>query len=163
MQDRNGACLSRHQGGKRMHWAGSAHESRDVACTSCHQVHTQHDKVRDKLTQPDVCTSCHKEQRVQMSRPSRHPIKEGKVACTVCHYPHGTTVASLLKSGPPFLCQQCHEPTSHRGNIPGLIAGTGNAAGSRGVTQARACLNCPANIHGSNNPTNNAESRSLRR
>jgi DmsE family decaheme c-type cytochrome len=209
VQDRNGACLSCHQGGKRMHWAGSAHESRDVACTSCHQVHTQHDKVRDKLTQPDVCTSCHKEQRAQISRPSRHPIKEGKVACTDCHNPHGTagvkllvrdtvvdtcytchmekrgpfvfnhqpvtddcsnchnphgtTVANLLKSRPPFLCQQCHEPTSHRGNIPGLIAGTGNAAGSRGVTQARACLNCHTNIHGSNNPTNNAESRSLRR
>jgi DmsE family decaheme c-type cytochrome len=172
-------------------------------------VHTQHDKVRDKLTQPEVCTSCHKEQRAQISRPSRHPIKEGKVACTDCHNPHGTagvkllvrdtvvdtcytchmekrgpfvfnhqpvtedcsnchnphgtTVANLLKSRPPFLCQQCHEPTSHRGNIPGLIAGTGNAAGSRGVTQARACLNCHTNIHGSNNPTNNAESRSLRR
>lgn len=207
--DRNGACLSCHEGGKRMHWAGSAHDSRDVACTSCHQVHTQHDKVRDKLAQPDVCTACHKEQRAQMSRPSRHPIKEGKVACTDCHNPHGsagvkqlvrdtvvdtcyschmekrgpfifnhqpvnedcsnchnphgTTVANLLKSRPPFLCQQCHEPTSHRGNIPGLLAGTGNAAGSRGVTQARSCLNCHTNIHGGNNPTNNAESRSLRR
>ena len=161
--ERNSACLGCHQGGKRIHWQGSAHESREVACTSCHQVHTQHDKVRDKLTQPEVCFACHKEQRAQVNRPSRHPVREGKVACTDCHNPHGTTVANLLKSRPPFLCQQCHEPTSHRGNIPGLLTGTGNAAGTRGLAQARACLNCHTNIHGGNNPTNNAESRSLRR
>jgi DmsE family decaheme c-type cytochrome len=207
--DRNGACMSCHQGGKRMHWSGSAHDARDVACTSCHQVHTAHDKVRDRATQPEVCFTCHKEQRVQVSRPSRHPVKEGKVACSDCHNPHGTAgtrllardtvvdtcytchaekrgpfifnhqpvtedctnchnphgsmVASLLKSRPPFLCQQCHEPTSHRGNIPGLAAGTGNGAGTRGVTQARSCLNCHTQIHGGNNPTNNAESRSMRR
>jgi len=207
--ERNAACIGCHQGGKRIHWQGSAHDANEVACTSCHQVHTQHDKVRDKLTQSEVCFTCHKEQRVQVSRMSRHPIKEGKVACTDCHNPHGTagvkllvrdtvvdtcytchmekrgpfvfnhqpvtedcsnchnphgtTNPSLLKARAPFLCQQCHEPTSHRGNIPGLLPGTGNAAGTRGVTQARSCLNCHTNIHGSNNPVNNAESRSLRR
>ena len=36
---------------------------RDVACTSCHNSTAPHDKVRDKLTQPDVCFTCHKEQR----------------------------------------------------------------------------------------------------
>jgi len=55
-----------------------------------HQVHTQHDKVRDKQTQPEVCFACHKEQRAQVNRPSHHPIKEGKVACSDCHNPHGT-------------------------------------------------------------------------
>ena len=207
--DRNGACIGCHKGGRRSHWEGSAHDTRDVACTSCHQVHTQHDKVRDKVTQPEVCFTCHKEQRVQVSRASHHPVKEGKVACsdchnphgtagvkllvrdtvvdtcttchmekrgpfifnhqpvtddcTICHNPHGSTAASLLKSRPPFLCQQCHEPTSHRGNIPGLNTGTGNGAGTRGLAQARSCLNCHTSIHGGNNPTNNAESRSLRR
>lgn len=209
VDDRNSACIDCHQGGARMHWQGSLHEARNVACTSCHQVHTQHDRVRNRVTQPEVCFNCHKEQRVQTSRTSHHPIREGKVACTdchnphgtagvkllvrdtvvdtcytchaekrgpflfnhqpvtddctICHNPHGTTTANLLKSRPPFLCQQCHEPTSHRGNIPGLLAGTGNAAGTRGLAQARSCLNCHTNIHGGNNPTNNSESRSLRR
>lgn len=209
VNERNGACLDCHQGGERLHWQGSAHDSRNVACTSCHQIHTQHDRVRDKFTQPDICFDCHKEQRAQTSRSSHHPIREGKVACsdchnphgtagvkllvrdnvvdtcytchmekrgpfifnhqpvtddcTICHNPHGTNIASMLKSRPPFLCQQCHEPTSHRGNIPGMLPGTGNAAGSRGLAQARSCLNCHTNIHGGNNPTNSPESRSLRR
>ncbi|MDN3922444.1 DmsE family decaheme c-type cytochrome [Roseateles violae] len=205
----NSACLSCHQGGKRAHWQGSVHENRDVPCTACHQLHVQHDKVRDKQTQPEVCFLCHREQRTQLNRQSHHPVVEGKVACsdchnphgtagvkllvrdsvvdtcyschaekrgpfifnhqpvtedcTLCHNPHGSTVSNLLKSRPPFLCQQCHEPTSHRGNVPGLLAGTGTTAGARGITQARACLNCHTNIHGSNNPTNSSESRSMRR
>ena len=205
----NAPCLRCHQGDQRIHWVGSMHETRDVACTSCHQVHVQHDRVRDKLTQSDVCFMCHKEQRAQINRMSRHPIQEGKVGCSdchnphgtagvklltrdtvvdtcytchmekrgpfifnhqpvtddcsICHNPHGSSIANLLKSRPPFLCQQCHEPTSHRGNIPGLANTTGTTAGGRGITQARACLNCHTNIHGGSNPLNNSESRSLRR
>jgi hypothetical protein len=45
-------------------------------------VHVQHDRVRDRLTQSDVCFTCHKEQRAQINRMSRHPILEGKVACS---------------------------------------------------------------------------------
>jgi len=207
--ERNAPCLGCHQGGKRIHWQGSIHESRDVPCTACHQLHVQHDQVRDRRTQSDVCFMCHKEQRMQINRMSRHPILEGKVGCsdchnphgtagvkllvrdsvvdtcytchmekrgpfifnhqpvtddcTLCHNPHGSTISNLLKARPPFLCQQCHEPTSHRGNIPGLLPGTGTTAGARGITQARACLNCHTNIHGSNNPINNSESRSMRR
>src|SRR5215831_10030850 len=173
--DRNEACLGCHKGEMQTHWHGSVHESRNLACTSCHQIHTQHDRVRDKTTQPEVCFACHKEQRMQTARISHHPIVEGKVSCsdchnphgtagvkllvkdtvvdtcytchaekrgpfifnhqpvtddcTLCHNPHGSNIASLLKSRPPFLCQQCHEPTSHRGNIPGLLPGTGTTAG----------------------------------
>src|SRR5687768_2722633 len=39
MAERSAACLSCHQGSKRMDWQMSAHASRDVACTSGHQVH----------------------------------------------------------------------------------------------------------------------------
>ncbi len=75
MEERSAACLTCHQGGKRMHWQMSAHAGRDVSCTSCHQVHTAHDKARDKQTQTEVCFACHKEQRAQLNRPSRHPNK----------------------------------------------------------------------------------------
>lgn len=106
---RNEACLTCHQGGKRIHWQGSTHASRDVACTSCHQVHIAHDKVRDKLTQSEVCFTCHKEQRAQINRPSRHPIKEGKVACSDCHNPHGTAGPKLLvRDGVNDTCYTCH-------------------------------------------------------
>jgi DmsE family decaheme c-type cytochrome len=106
---KNGACLACHQGGKRIHWASSAHATRDTACVSCHQVHTAHDKVRDKVTQPEVCFACHKEQRAQISRPSRHPIREGKVACSDCHNPHGSAGPSLMvRDSVNDTCYTCH-------------------------------------------------------
>lgn len=107
--ERNTPCLECHQGGKRIHWQGSLHESREVACTSCHTIHTHQDKVRDKLTQGEVCYTCHKEQRAQMSRPSRHPVKEGKMACSDCHNPHGSAgVKMMVRDTVVDTCYTCH-------------------------------------------------------
>jgi DmsE family decaheme c-type cytochrome len=109
VESRNQACLACHQGGKRTHWQGGVHAGREVGCTSCHQVHTGHDKVRDKVTQPEVCFTCHKEQRAQINRPSRHPIREGKVACSDCHNPHGTAGPKLLvRDNVNDTCYTCH-------------------------------------------------------
>jgi DmsE family decaheme c-type cytochrome len=206
-QVRSDTCLGCHQGAERMFWANSTHAARDIACSSCHQIHTDHDKVRNKTAQTEVCFSCHKSQRAQVSKPSRHPILEGKMGCSnchnphgsagpqmmardsvndtcfqchaekrgpfiwihppvaedcsLCHNPHGTTTASMLKWRMPFLCQQCHEATSHRGNIPSEFVGGGTSG--TGITLARGCVNCHTNIHGGNNPTNNAASRTFRR
>jgi DmsE family decaheme c-type cytochrome len=108
--ERNAACLSCHETDPKRHlWAGSTHERRDVACTSCHDVHTAEDKVRDKRTQPEVCFTCHKEQRAQINRPSHHPIPEGKMACSDCHNPHGSTGPKLLvKNSTNATCYTCH-------------------------------------------------------
>src|SRR5687767_15105927 len=54
-ETKNAVCLTCHQGGKRVHWSASTHANRDVSCTSCHQVHTAHDRTRDKLTQSETC------------------------------------------------------------------------------------------------------------
>jgi len=197
--ERNEACLSCHQKDSKRHlWAGSAHESADVSCTNCHKVHVSHDAVRDKRTQPEVCFTCHKEQRAQVNKPSHHPILEGKVACsdchnphgsagpklmkrdsvvetcyachmekrgpfvhdhrpvsddcTNCHMPHGTVADNLLKARPPMVCYQCH--SGH--GTPG-VAGIAPPSLSLGkvntnIEQARGCLNCHTDIHGSNNP-----------
>ena len=139
---RNNACLSCHKGGNRMQWAGSQHEGQGVACTTCHTVHNQHDKVREKATQTETCFSCHKEQRAQSHRSSHHPVKEGKVVCSNCHNPHGSSGSKLLlgdtvnetcytchaeKRG-PFLwehapvsdsCTNCHTP--HGSNNAALL------------------------------------------
>ena len=105
----NEACMTCHKGGKRMHWEISLHASRDTTCTSCHQVHTGHDKVRDKLEQAQVCFTCHKEQRAQISRPSRHPIPEGKMSCSDCHNPHGSAgPKNLVRDNVNDTCYSCH-------------------------------------------------------
>ena len=108
--ERSGTCLTCHKKDPtRSHWAGSAHETKDVACSSCHQVHVAKDKTRDKQTQTEVCFSCHKEQRAMFNRPSRHPIQEGKVSCSDCHNPHGSVGAKLMKrNNTNETCYQCH-------------------------------------------------------
>lgn len=104
------ACLSCHQAdAKRSHWEGSAHQSKDVACSSCHQVHAARDKVRDRRAQAEVCYTCHKEQRTQMSRPSHHPIPEGKMGCSDCHNAHGSVGPKLMKRDSVVeTCYTCH-------------------------------------------------------
>lgn len=140
---RNESCLSCHsKDSKRHQWAGSVHEMNDVACTSCHQVHAAHDKVREKATQPEVCFACHKTQRAETHKISTHPLAAGKMACSDCHNPHGSTGPKLLvknsinetcftchaeKRG-PFLwehfpasddCTNCH--VTHGSNTPALL------------------------------------------
>jgi DmsE family decaheme c-type cytochrome len=110
MESRNEACMTCHRrDAARSHWEGSTHQLRDVPCTSCHQIHTQHDRVREKITQTEVCFSCHKEQRAMMNRPSRHPIPEGKVVCSDCHNPHGSVGPKLVKrDSVNETCYTCH-------------------------------------------------------
>jgi len=106
---RNEACLTCHNGNKRTHWDGSQHQSRDVACNSCHTVHAPKDKVLSKTTQPEVCFSCHKTERAQIHRMSAHPIAAGKVACSDCHNPHGSAGPKLVaKSSINETCYTCH-------------------------------------------------------
>jgi DmsE family decaheme c-type cytochrome len=106
---KNEVCSTCHQGRTRIHWVGSAHERNDVACSSCHKLHVAHDRVRDKVTQSDVCFSCHKEQRVQINRPSRHPIREGMVGCSDCHNPHGSVgPAMMVRDNVNDTCYTCH-------------------------------------------------------
>lgn len=104
------ACTSCHKGGKRMFWATSTHQSRGVACVSCHDIHNSgKDKARDKATQTEVCYSCHKEQRAQMNKPSHHPVHEGKMGCSDCHNPHGSPgPKQLVKSSVNETCYTCH-------------------------------------------------------
>lgn len=107
--ERDQVCLSCHQGGARMHWDIGAHATRDVACTDCHQMHVQHDPARDRVKQVEVCTDCHTEQRAQINRPTRHPIKEGKVACSDCHNPHGSAGPKLMvRDSVNETCYTCH-------------------------------------------------------
>jgi DmsE family decaheme c-type cytochrome len=106
----NGACLTCHQkDAKRTLWGGSQHETADIACSNCHKNHTNQDKVLAKATQADVCISCHKEQRTQMSKPSHHPVPEGKMTCSDCHNAHGSAGPKLAKRDSiNATCYSCH-------------------------------------------------------
>jgi DmsE family decaheme c-type cytochrome len=107
---RNGACQDCHaKDSKRSHWQGSTHQARDVTCAACHKVHVAKDAVRDRRSQSETCFACHKEQRTQGSKPSHHPVAEGKMACSDCHNVHGSTGPSLMKrNSVTETCYTCH-------------------------------------------------------
>jgi len=108
--ERNHVCLGCHEGGIRMHWQGSQHETSDVACTSCHTSHAVEDAVRAKATQATVCFSCHAEQRAANLKPSHHPVIEGLMACSDCHNPHGSPTPHMLKGVTVNdTCYACHD------------------------------------------------------
>jgi DmsE family decaheme c-type cytochrome len=105
---RNDACLNCHKGGERTGWKTGAHAMQDVACTSCHDVHSRTDKVRVKGLQTEVCFTCHKEQRTQTNKPSHHPLAEGKMFCSSCHNVHGNNPKHLVKRSTNETCYGCH-------------------------------------------------------
>ncbi len=105
----NQQCLDCHQQGLRMHWQGSQHQSADLACASCHKIHIKKDNVLIRQNQADVCFTCHSEQRAQLHRRSRHPIKEAKTICSDCHNPHGSSGEKLLVDNTiNDTCYRCH-------------------------------------------------------
>lgn len=105
----NQVCMACHQGDKLMFWSGSLHANQDLACSNCHEIHTDHDRVLDMKSQPTVCFGCHKTQRAMFNRPSHHPVPEGKMACSNCHNPHGSAGhKSLNWDSVNETCYQCH-------------------------------------------------------
>lgn len=141
--ERSDACLACHdKDAKRMLWSSSRHPSADVACTSCHKIHTNQDRVLVKRNEADVCYACHKEQRVQTMKVSHHPIPEGKMTCSSCHNVHGSFGPKLVKRDStndtcytchaekrgPFVhehepvvedCSNCHNP--HGSTVPAML------------------------------------------
>lgn len=109
-ETKSAVCLNCHKGNpNRIHWEQSTHAARDNACTSCHQVHTANDPVRDRTEQAQVCFNCHKDKRAEFRRPSRHPIDEGKVVCSNCHNPHGGAgPKQLVQDSVVETCYGCH-------------------------------------------------------
>jgi DmsE family decaheme c-type cytochrome len=114
---RNTSCLNCHESSvlPRTNWTGSQHETRGVACSNCHDIHTPNMKVLSKATQAEVCFDCHKAQRAQTHRISTHPLavtgigSPPKMACSDCHNPHGSTGPTLLiKNSVNETCYTCH-------------------------------------------------------
>jgi DmsE family decaheme c-type cytochrome len=105
----NKFCLDCHEGNARIGWKASTHESGDVACASCHKIHAPRDAVLAKVTQPEVCYSCHKKERADFFKPSTHPVRAGLMACSECHSPHGPKAGvSLAKPTVNQTCYTCH-------------------------------------------------------
>ena len=122
-EEQNAQCLQCHEKGNRMFWQGSTHESRGLACVSCHQVMKANVPVPSlrfdepltgnhqfvKQTKMEVCFQCHIQRRAQVERSAHMPFREGKVTCTDCHNPHGSPNPKLLiEETVNETCYKCH-------------------------------------------------------
>lgn len=107
----NDVCLGCHEKGARTLWRGSAHETRGLACVSCHTVmrNVTPKNQLAMLTESDTCFQCHKRTRSEVWQSSHMPVREGKMTCSSCHNPHGTYGDSLLKTATVNdTCYKCH-------------------------------------------------------
>jgi DmsE family decaheme c-type cytochrome len=140
-REANDACLSCHTKSSHALWKGSAHDTRNLSCTTCHSVH-EPQSVRAQLrteTEVALCATCHKTQGQRIRRVSHMPVFEGKMECSSCHNPHGSTNVRQLRVGNWIneSCVSCH--TEKRG--PFLFE---HAAGRE------SCVSCH-DPHGSTN------------
>jgi DmsE family decaheme c-type cytochrome len=120
-----------------------------LECTSCHNPHGSTNvrllKVGNWIN--ETCVSCHAEKRGPYLW-DHAPVRE---ACSTCHDPHGSNNQRMLVAKLPMLCQRCHIGTRHPSTI---YDGTQLAARSNRLI-GRGCVNCHAQIHGSNSPAGN--------
>jgi DmsE family decaheme c-type cytochrome len=115
-----------------------------MSCTSCHNPHgTTTPSLLKEIGPNETCYRCHAEKRGPFLW-THSPVPE---SCANCHDPHGSNHEQMLKIAKPRLCQQCHVLGPH-GAFP---AGRGDVTSLR-FEMGRACVNCHANIHGSNHP-----------
>jgi DmsE family decaheme c-type cytochrome len=105
-------CTTCHSRGEHAMWDGSQHESRGVACSTCHSVHNPLSPkgALKKASQLEVCASCHRDKVSKVDRSGHMPVREGKMECSTCHNIHGSANVKLLRKGDSVAdsCTSCH-------------------------------------------------------
>jgi DmsE family decaheme c-type cytochrome len=117
-----------------------------MECTSCHNPHGSNNvrmlKAGNSIN--ESCASCHAEKR----GPFLWEHAAGRENCASCHDPHGSNNDRMLVAKAPMLCQRCHISSRH----PATIYDATQVANASNRVVGRACVNCHAQIHGSNHP-----------
>ena len=120
-----------------------------ITCTDCHDQHgTPNDNNIPTASVNEKCFECHAEKRGPFLW-EHPPVREN---CLTCHTPHGSNHQKLQRTSVPYLCQQCHSNTRHPGTLYDATTLPGASRATNRVFE-RGCVNCHANIHGSNHPS----------
>ncbi|MEY2920030.1 MAG: hypothetical protein RL261_1335 [Pseudomonadota bacterium] len=105
----NAMCLGCHEKNQAAQWHIGPHDVNNVSCAACHDSHKAKDAVLSKITQPEVCYTCHVAEKSQFLKPYAHPVRQGRLACSDCHKPHGTTAQKqLVRATINDTCYECH-------------------------------------------------------
>ena len=105
-------CLTCHAlNTEHINFERSVHLKNGTGCLSCHSPHKA--KVARTLLiqeQPELCYTCHQQQKAQFAMPFHHRVNEHLVKCTDCHNPHGANVPRQLRASDAgfAVCFKCH-------------------------------------------------------
>lgn len=127
-------CLGCHAGREEHNnFRRGEHWRNDIGCTDCHSSHspatgknvassnvfigeTNAQKPGFalvkllKVSEPQLCISCHTETKHQFNLPFHHKVLEGAMKCSDCHNPHGgfELKQTRLATGADAACVKCH-------------------------------------------------------
>jgi DmsE family decaheme c-type cytochrome len=120
-----------------------------MECTTCHSAHgsTNVRMLKAGNTINESCTTCHAEKR----GPYLWEHAAVTENCASCHDPHGSNNDRMLVAKTPMLCQRCHVSSGH----PPTVYDGQQLANASNRMIGRSCVNCHAQIHGSNSPAGN--------
>ncbi|MFN7940228.1 MAG: DmsE family decaheme c-type cytochrome [Thermoanaerobaculia bacterium] len=144
-------CFQCHKEVRADLWKNSHHPIREgrISCMDCHNPHgTETAKMISAASVNDLCYTCHTEKRGPFLW-EHAPVRE---SCLNCHVSHGSNHIKLQRTSVPYICQECHSNTRHPGTLYDATTLADAARASNRIFN-RACLDCHASIHGSNNPS----------
>jgi DmsE family decaheme c-type cytochrome len=109
-------CLKCHEGEQgrseeRFNFRRSEHHRNGVSCLDCHSSHSpKRTEFLLRDTQPNMCYTCHADQKASFMKPFRHKVGEGTMKCSDCHNQHGEFQPKMLRSGigSDVTCTKCH-------------------------------------------------------
>jgi DmsE family decaheme c-type cytochrome len=93
----------------------SPHAHAKVSCTACHSAHASKSEASLlKVSQPQLCYSCHTDVKPAFAQPFHHKVDEGLMTCSDCHDSHGTFQGRMLKTTADqnAICTKCHAETA---------------------------------------------------
>ena len=151
---RTKTCYECHQDVRAEMSKTSHHPVREgkMTCFSCHDPHGSiTTKNLRAAAVNELCYDCHTEKRGPFLW-EHAPVREN---CLNCHTPHGSNHLKLQSTSVPYLCQQCHSNTRHPGTLYDATRLPTLENPATGINRLfnRACVDCHAAIHGSNNPS----------
>ena len=94
-QAQTNACLDCHAQAlsdrEAMSWRDSSHDTRDITCSSCHQIHVETNVLKIRDNQVANCSSCHKKQVENHRTFADKGINFDQLTCFDCHDVHQLT------------------------------------------------------------------------
>jgi len=81
-----------------MDWQDSVHDQQKLACSDCHDIHTEGNPLMDRQVQADTCFSCHEDRATEHPRFEDKFIDFDSLSCWTCHDVHQLIPQSVTAS-----------------------------------------------------------------